>query len=149
MKSIKFSAALIDSDNLVERYYNLLLNSEEFFSSENNNTPSGSSHTFEPDFKIPFMDEKLKKYLSPTKASIVSIGKYKGREISLFNLMKNPATNTVKTYAATLMIARAVSHIREKREKIIVFSPSSGNKAIANGKKIWIESQEFTSPRCL
>ncbi|ADU68027.1 DUF6002 family protein [Pantoea sp. At-9b] len=131
MKSIKFTEALINSDNLVERYYNLLLSSEELFSSTIKNGFSGYPNTFDPDFKIPALDEKLISFLEPTKASIVSIGKYKGREISLFNLMKNPETNTVKTFAATLLIARAVSHIREKHEKIIVFSPSSGNKAIA------------------
>ncbi|MFI6439721.1 DUF6002 family protein [Streptomyces sp. NPDC050759] len=49
----------------------------------------------------------------------------------LLDLMRNPGTRTTKTIASLLMIARAVSHIRRTGERVLLLTPTSGNKGTA------------------
>lgn len=49
----------------------------------------------------------------------------------LLDLMRNPGTRTTKTVASILMVARAVSHIRRTGERLILLTPTSGNKGTA------------------
>jgi hypothetical protein len=59
------------------------------------------------------------------------LGEYKGRRLSLLNLMMNPGTRTTKTFASLLMVSRAVRYIRDTGEAILILTPTSGNKGIA------------------
>jgi hypothetical protein len=45
--------------------------------------------------------------------------------------MRNPRTRTTKTFASLPIVARAVEHIRRTDERVMILSPSSGNKATA------------------
>ncbi|SEF24652.1 hypothetical protein SAMN05421837_102804 [Amycolatopsis pretoriensis] len=54
-----------------------------------------------------------------------------GENMFLFDLMRNPGARTTKTMASLLMVSRAVSHIRRTGERILVFTPTSGNKGTA------------------
>ncbi|HEY6748833.1 MAG TPA: DUF6002 family protein [Mycobacteriales bacterium] len=49
----------------------------------------------------------------------------------LLDLMRNPGTRTTKTMASLLMVCRAISHIRRTGERVLVLTPTSGNKGTA------------------
>lgn len=51
--------------------------------------------------------------------------------ISILDLMRNPGTGTTKSMASLLMVARAVSHIRRTGERVLLLTPTSGNKGTA------------------
>ncbi|MGG8406856.1 DUF6002 family protein [Streptomyces sp. 12297] len=49
----------------------------------------------------------------------------------ILDLMRNPGARTTKTMASLLMIARAADHIRRTGERVLLFTPTSGNKGTA------------------
>ncbi|WP_316529399.1 DUF6002 family protein [Kitasatospora brasiliensis] len=49
----------------------------------------------------------------------------------ILDLMRNPGARTTKTMASLLMIARAAAHIRRTGERVLLFTPTSGNKGTA------------------
>jgi hypothetical protein len=53
------------------------------------------------------------------------------RDTFLLDLMRNPGARTTKTMASLLMVSRAVGHIRRTGEKVLIFTPTSGNKGTA------------------
>ncbi|MEK8146032.1 DUF6002 family protein [Streptomyces sp. M10(2022)] len=49
----------------------------------------------------------------------------------ILDLMRNPGARTTKTVASLLMIARAAAHIRRTGERVLLLTPTSGNKGTA------------------
>lgn len=49
----------------------------------------------------------------------------------ILDLMRNPGARTTKTMASLLMIARAAAHIRRTGERVLLLTPTSGNKGTA------------------
>ncbi|MFD8751877.1 DUF6002 family protein [Kitasatospora sp. NPDC059577] len=49
----------------------------------------------------------------------------------LLDLMRNPGARTTKTVASLLMIARAAAHVRSTGERVLLVTPTSGNKGTA------------------
>ncbi|MEN8656118.1 DUF6002 family protein [Streptomyces sp. 21So2-11] len=49
----------------------------------------------------------------------------------ILDLMRNPGARTTKTVASLLMIARAAAHIRRTGERVLLVTPTSGNKGTA------------------
>jgi hypothetical protein len=86
---------------------------------------------FSPAFQLPPLDDALRQFLAPATAAWLPLGVYRGRTLQLLDLMRHPTTQTTKTYASCLMVARAVDHIRRTGERIAIFTPTSGNKGIA------------------
>ncbi|MEI5888206.1 DUF6002 family protein [Bacillus albus] len=113
------------AEDLIVRYLDGVKKAFEKVGFTNNN------NSFEPPFELPELDEKLKQFFSVAKAEYVELGKVREKNLYLLNLMKNPETQTTKTLASLLMVARAVNYIRKTGEGILIFTPSSGNKAIA------------------
>lgn len=52
-------------------------------------------------------------------------------QLYLLDLMRNPGARTTKTVASLLMIARAAAHIRRTGERVLLVTPTSGNKGTA------------------
>lgn len=113
-----------DSKSIITRYYNGILEASRHI------TPT-TSKTFSPEFSYPTLDEKWEAFFSVAQASLDPLDSYAGRNLYLLDLMKNPGTHTTKTTASLLMVARAVQHINTTGDSILMFTPSSGNKAIA------------------
>lgn len=113
-----------DSDSLITRYYNGVREASERL------TPAGSTG-FAPEFSYPELSDAWEKYFAVAGATLHPLGSYAGHNLVLLDLMKNPATRTTKTTASLLMVARAVHHIARTGESVLLFTPSSGNKAIA------------------
>lgn len=51
--------------------------------------------------------------------------------LHLLDLMRNPGTRTTKSIASLTMVARAVHHIRTTGERLVLLTPTSGNKGTA------------------
>lgn len=110
---------------ILERYYPLI---EKSIASFNKAQDTGS---FEPAFNLPPLDDAMRRFLAPASARFVELGQYEQLPLRLLDLRQNPATQNTNTFASTLIAARAVQHIRRTGESLLLFSPSSGNKAIA------------------
>lgn len=115
---------ITDSDSLITRYYRGVREASRGL------TPA-SSASFAPEFSYPELTEAWEEYFAVAGASLSPLGNYAGCDMALLDLMKNPGTRTTKTTASLLMVARAVQHIKRTGDSILLFTPSSGNKAIA------------------
>ncbi|MGW4410711.1 DUF6002 family protein [Nonomuraea sp. NPDC004702] len=113
-----------DSESVITRYYNGVREASRRC------TPTRSAG-FAPDFSYPVLTDAWEEYFAVAGASLAPLGSYAGRSLILLDLMKNPGTRTTKTTASLLMVARAVQHIDRTGESVLLFTPSSGNKAIA------------------
>lgn len=88
-------------------------------------------HGFSPGFLLPELDDGVRRFLAMATAEWRPIGAYGGSPLVLLDLMRNPGTNTTKTLASLLIVARAVEFIRRTGEPVLIFSPTSGNKGTA------------------
>ena len=84
-----------------------------------------------PGFALPELDEAARKFFSVATAQWRTLGEYRGHNIFLLDLTHNPETNTTKTFASLLIVARAVEYIRRTGESMMIFSPTSANKGTA------------------
>ncbi len=84
-----------------------------------------------PGFDLPELDDAVRRFYSVAAAGWRTLGDYRGRTIHLLDLTYNPGTNTTKTFASLLIVARAVEHIRRTGEPVLIFSPTSANKGTA------------------
>lgn len=82
-------------------------------------------------FSLPALTEDYIKLFEHTKISIHSLNHYKNQSINLLNLMSDSDTNTTKSFASLLTVAKLINHIKTTNETMIILTPSSGNKAIA------------------
>ncbi|MGV2876760.1 DUF6002 family protein, partial [Pantoea vagans] len=98
-------------------------------------TPDGE--LFNPGYLLPELDEKLAKYFSAAEIALSDLGNYQDVRLRFMDLRSNPATQTTKTFASLLMVARAVRYIHDTGEKIVIVTPSSANKATALRDAVW------------
>lgn len=84
-----------------------------------------------PGFALPELDDATRRFFSVATAQWRTLGEYRGRTMWLLDLTNNPETNTTKTFASLLIVARAVEHIRRTGEPMMIFSPTSANKGTA------------------
>lgn len=110
---------------VIERYYDLITASAADFDS------APTAGEFEPSMDLPVLDARLRQLLAPATARFFELGFYRGIPLRLLDLRQNPETQTAKTLAATLIVARAVRHIQACGDKILLFCSSSGNHAVA------------------
>jgi hypothetical protein len=94
-------------------------------------TPSTERTAFSPGFVMPQLDDGLRELFAPAIAGWRDVGDYAGHLITLLDLAGNPGTQTTKTYASLLIVARAVDYIRRTGESVVIFTPTSANKGVA------------------
>jgi hypothetical protein len=92
---------------------------------------SPTSELFAPAFELPPLDDALGDYFSVAELRLTGIGAYRGRALWLLDLAANPRTRTTKTFASLTMVARAVEHTRRTGERVVLVTPTSGNKGTA------------------
>ena len=86
---------------------------------------------FNPGFDLPKLDSSMRDMMACAETCWWSLGSYKGRHLHLLDLMRNPHTQTTKTFASLLIVARAISYIRRTGKTITILCPTSGNKGLA------------------
>jgi hypothetical protein len=86
---------------------------------------------FEAAHALPPPSAQLAEFFDVSDIAVTDLGRYAGRRLRLLDLMRNPRTRTTKTFPSRLIVARAVEHIRRTGERVMIVSPSSGNKATA------------------
>lgn len=94
-------------------------------------SPVTTPGEFTPGYELPELDADVREFLAAATVSWRLLGDYAGRQIMLLDLAQNPGTNTTKTFASLLIVARAVEFIRRTGEAIMIFSPTSANKGTA------------------
>ena len=87
--------------------------------------------SFSPGFWLPELDDGVREFLAPAQAGWQELAEYAGHRLTLLDLTGNPDTNTTKTFASLLIVARAVAYIRRTGESVLIFSPTSANKGTA------------------
>ncbi|MFE9429177.1 DUF6002 family protein [Kitasatospora sp. NPDC006697] len=120
-------------ENVITRYYEQAGQAARLLAEE---VPQGQPG-FEPAYRLPPMTEALQQFLGASDIALDRLGEYRGRELALLNMMGNPGTRTTKTFASLLMVARAVHHIQQTGERIVIVTPSSANKATALRDAVW------------
>ncbi|GAB3473604.1 hypothetical protein GCM10027440_02800 [Nocardiopsis coralliicola] len=112
------------SESLITRYYQGIQRASAQLGNR-------AGNGFSPPFAYPDLTDTWEEFFSPAGASWEHLGEYGGTRLVLLDLMKNPEVRTTKSTASLLMVARAVHHIRRTGEAVLIFCPSSGNKAVA------------------
>jgi Family of unknown function (DUF6002) len=92
---------------------------------------SDARDQFMPGTALPRLDDQMVEYLSVSALAHAPLTEYRGYQLSLLDLSRNPATGTTKTFPSLVMVARAIEHIRESGERVTILTPSSANKAVA------------------
>ncbi|MEU6078177.1 DUF6002 family protein [Micromonospora sp. NPDC047074] len=93
--------------------------------------PCDDPNAFSPGFALPTLDEGLRSFFAAATARWTPLGTYGGSRITLLDLTGNPGTQTTKTFASLLIVARAVEHIRRTGQPVLLFTPTSANKGTA------------------
>jgi hypothetical protein len=86
---------------------------------------------FDPGNRLPEFTDEVADYLSASTLGFTKTPDYDGKRISLLNLTHNPGTQTTKTFASLVIVARAVRFIQDTGQPLTIVTPSSANKAIA------------------
>lgn len=115
-------------DNALAHYYDVLKGAMNGYQRSADFVPSDQ---FLPDFDLPVLDATMEKFLQPSGIGVADLGDYGDCSLRLLNLMGNPGTRTTKTFGSMINVARAVHHIRTTGERVVIITPSSGNKATA------------------
>jgi hypothetical protein len=99
--------------------------------SERGRDAEGQGTSFAPRFAVPPMDSTLEEFFAVSDLGLARMGTYGGKALWLLDLMGNPRTRTTKTFGSLVIVARAVRHIRETGEPVMIITPSAANKATA------------------
>jgi hypothetical protein len=86
---------------------------------------------FSPGFTLPPEDDRLSRFFGACELAIADLGSYRGRRLRMLDLMRNPRTRTMKTGPSLVIVARAVEFVRQTGRRVLLVSPSSGNKVTA------------------
>jgi len=86
---------------------------------------------FSPGWELPPLTDELRRFFSASELDCFDLGDYRGKSLTLLDLMGNPRTRTTKTFASLLIVARAVRFIQDTGRRVMILTPSSGNKATA------------------
>jgi hypothetical protein len=113
------------STSLLERYYRYIAKTAAFHGA------AATVEYFEPPMRLPELDAKVTEFLAPARAALYELGDHGGLPIRVLDLRSNPGTQTTKTFASRVIVARAIRYIQDTGRQLILFSPSSGNKAVA------------------
>jgi Family of unknown function (DUF6002) len=115
--------------SVIVQYYAALQSAVELY--ESGNRWPDSEAGFRPSPGLPELTEGLVRFYEPAQVRLAAPVNYRGHSLSILDLMCNPATRTTKTLPSLVIAARAVAHIRSTGERVMIVTPSSGNKGTA------------------
>lgn len=94
-------------------------------------TGSNEPEGFRPGFHFPELDDRVREYFAVAAVSWRSLEDFRGLRVRLLDLTGNPATQTTKSLASLLIVARAVEHVRRTGTPVMLVTPTSANKGTA------------------
>lgn len=115
--------------NILLDYYAELRAAQKLYEAESG--APGSWAGFRPSPDLPKLTDGLARLFAPARVRAASLGDYRGHSLAILDLMGNPATRTTKTAPSLLTVARAVAHVRRTGERVMIVTPTSGNKGTA------------------
>lgn len=115
--------------NLITDYYDRLPSVIERVGGDT--APSTGTGPFSPGFALPELDAATRRFYSVAEARWRPLGEHGGHRLRMLDLTCNPGTQTTKTLASLLIVARAVEYARRTGERVLIFSPTSANKGTA------------------
>jgi hypothetical protein len=118
----------MDACNVIARYYPGIQQANEYASTAN---VRSAKPLFEPSHELPFLNSELINFFSPARINFADTLAYKNRLLKILDLHGDPETNTVKSIASLVLVARAISHIKSTGENVLILVPTSGNKGTA------------------
>ena len=71
---------------------------------------------FGPGYELPPSSPQLTEFFAVSGMAFAELGTYRGRRLTLLDLMRNPRTRTTKTFASLVIVARALEHVRRTGE---------------------------------
>lgn len=86
---------------------------------------------FDPGTRLPDLTDEMTQYLSASSVACTAMPDYSGKRMSLLDLTRNPATQTTKTFASLVIVARAIRFVQDTGQAVTIVTPSSANKAVA------------------
>ncbi|HEX6873877.1 MAG TPA: DUF6002 family protein [Micromonosporaceae bacterium] len=115
--------------NLITDYYHVIADAVRRCEAG----PGGPAGTpaFAPGFELPELTAQARQFYAAATASWHLLPDYHGHSLRLLDLTGNPGTQTTKTFASMLIVARAVEHIRRTGTAVCIFTPTSANKGVA------------------
>ncbi|MFL6139727.1 MAG: DUF6002 family protein [Frankiaceae bacterium] len=124
------AAEPVASANLLVDHYDLLTHAIERCVPEREPVVDDPA-AFSPGFALPELTPAVCEFLAAATASWQPLGHYGGHRVTMLDLTANPGTQTTKTFASLLIVARAVEYIRRTGEPVMICSPTSANKGVA------------------
>ncbi|MCO5997988.1 DUF6002 family protein [Actinoallomurus rhizosphaericola] len=86
---------------------------------------------FDPGNRLPELTDEMVDYLSASTLACIEAATYDGKRISFLDLTRHSGTQTTKTFASLMIVARAVRFIQDSGLSLTIVTPSSANKAVA------------------
>jgi hypothetical protein len=129
MATVTTSTSGATSRNLIVDYYDRL--PRVVATIVDDPAPVLEADRFSPGFELPDLDDDVRRFFEVATAEWRPLADYATHRLFLLDLTRNPGTNTTKTLASLLIVARAVQHLRRAGEPVLIFSPTSANKGIA------------------
>jgi len=116
-------------DDVLARYYPKIQDALQALFDPARDT--GGRAEFHPGFRLPELTPAVREFLSVAELGYSELPSYGTAALSLLDLTRNCGTQTTKTLASLVMVARAVEFIRTTGQRVTIVTPSSANKAVA------------------
>jgi hypothetical protein len=114
-------------DAALAHYYHELLPIVRQLGSTTANGPGA----FQPVPGLPELSPAVRRFWSVTGIRAYELGSHRGTLLRLLDLRGNPGTATTKTFPSHVIVARAVHHVQQTGEPVLILTPSSANKGTA------------------
>jgi hypothetical protein len=119
----------VTSRNLIVDYYDWL--PLVIAASVDDPAPVQEAERFSPGFDLPDLNDEVRRFFEVATAEWRSLAGYGTHGLFLLDLTRNPGSNSSKTLASLLIVARAVQHLRLTGEAVLIFSATSANNCVA------------------
>jgi hypothetical protein len=117
------------SKSLISRYYQGILRAEALIAEQT--AGRVSEDDFQPGALPRVLSKALVDFFAPATHEQRRLPSYRERNLRLLNLLSNSDTQTTKLTASLCMVARAINHIEQTGESILIVITTSGNKGTA------------------
>ncbi len=113
-------------ENALVHYYDQVRHALRQLLLENGSEPGDE---FSPGAELPELTAPMREYLSASDLVHSPMANYRGKDLALMDLGRNPATMTTKIFPSLIIVARAVRYIQDTGQPVTIITPSSANKA--------------------